>query len=47
MCNAEDSTAPRRNNDVIIVIVVVGGVVVDRFYIALFSTLEQTHCARM
>ena len=22
-------------------------VVVDRFYIALFSALEQTHCARM
>ena len=24
-----------------------GGVVVDRFYIALISALEQTHCARM
>ena len=24
-----------------------GDVVIDRFYIALFSALEQTHCARM
>ena len=24
-----------------------GGVVIDRFYIALFSILKQTHCARM
>ena len=31
--------------DVVVVVVVV--VVVDRFYIALFSVLEQTHCARM
>ena len=29
------------------VVVVVGVGVVDRFYIALFSTLEQTHYARM
>ena len=28
-------------------VVVVFVVVVDRFYIALFSALEQTHCARM
>ena len=25
----------------------VGAVVIDCFYIALFSALEQTHCARM
>ena len=29
------------------VVVVVVVVVVDRFYIALFSALEQNHCARM
>ena len=28
-------------------VVVVVVVVVDRFYIALFSSVEQTHCARM
>ena len=28
-------------------VVVVDDDVVDRFYIALFSALEQTHCARM
>ena len=33
--------------DVVIVAVVAVVVVVDRFYIALFSALEQTHCARM
>ena len=31
----------------LVVVVAVVVVVVDRFYIALFSTLEQTHCARM
>ena len=30
--------------DVVVVVVVVDD---DRFYIALFSALEQTHCARM
>ena len=30
-----------------VVVVVVVVVVVDRFYIALFSALEQTLCARM
>ena len=30
-----------------VVVVVVVVVVVDRFYMALFSVLEQTHCARM
>ena len=29
-------------NEIIIIIIIV-----DRFYIALFSALEQTHCARM
>ena len=33
--------------DVVIAAVVAVVVVVDRFYIALFSALEQTHCARM
>ena len=28
-------------------VVEVGKVVVNRFYIALFSSLEQSHCARM
>ena len=32
---------------VVVVVVVVVVVDVDRFYIALFSALEQTHCARM
>ena len=32
---------------VVIVVVVVVVILVDRFYIALFSALEQTHCARM
>ena len=31
----------------VVVAVVVAAVVVDRFYIALFPALEQTHCARM
>ena len=30
-----------------VVVVVVVVVVIDRFYIALFSVLEQTHCARL
>ena len=36
---------------VVVVVVVAAAAavaaVVDRFYIALFSALEQTHCARM
>ena len=32
---------------VVVVLVLVLVVLVDRFYIALFSALEQTHCARM
>ena len=32
---------------VVVGVVVVVVVVVDRFYIALFSALEQTHCARV
>ena len=32
---------------VVVVVVDVVVVVVDRFYIALFSALEQNHCARM
>ena len=32
---------------VVVVVVVVVVVDVDRFYIALFSALEQTHCARV
>ena len=32
---------------VVVVVVVVGVVVVDRFYMALFSALEQAHCASM
>ena len=32
---------------IVVVVVVVVVILVDRFYIALFSALEQTHCARM
>ena len=35
---------PRPGTSCTLTVVVV---VVDRFYIALFSALEQTHCARM
>ena len=31
----------------VVAVVVVVVVVVDRFYIALFSALEQTHCAHV
>ena len=41
-CTAADVAAT--DNEEVVVFVVV---VVDRFYIALFSALEQTHCARM
>ena len=34
-------TVPTVSMDVVVV------VIVDRFYIVLFSALEQTHCARM
>ena len=30
---------------IIIIIIII--IIIDRFYIALFSALEQTHCARM
>ena len=31
----------------VFVSVTLGVIIIDRFYIALFSALEQTHCARM
>ena len=44
-CTAADVAAT--DNEEVVVFVVVVVVVVGRFYIALFSALEQTHCARM
>ena len=34
----------QHNVGIIIIIIII---IIDRFYIALFSALEQTHCARM
>ena len=34
---------PRKDSQIIIIIIII----INHFYIALFSTLEQTHCARM
>ena len=45
-CTAAD-VAATDNEEVVVFVVVVVVVVVGRFYIALFSALEQTHCARM
>ena len=32
---------------VVIIIIIIIMIIIDCFYIALFSALEQTHCARM
>ena len=41
VCNGPEEGYCRRRNAFIIIIII------DRFYIALFSVLEQSHCARM
>ena len=32
---------------IIIIFIIIIIIIIDSFYIALFSALEQTHCARM
>ena len=39
--NNQNETIKR---DIIVSVIII---IIDRFYIALFSALEQTHCARM